>query len=215
MSVADLSVADLRPEIDVEVEITPVGRTLSVSARVEDAGPADVVVRPGVSGFVDEAVVAVGERVSVLWLSSEGARALPADVATVERGAVPRWHLKVVGPAEAIQRRQAVRARVALPVVAVVNGIDLEGDIVDISEGGVRAVVEPYGVTPIAGSTLSLTVQLEEGPITAPAEVVRQQTVDARWALSLRFTDLPEKEQDRLRRRVFRAIREERARHSE
>lgn len=215
MSVADLSVADLRPEIDVEVEITPVGRTLSVSARVEDAGPADVVVRPGVSGFVDEAVVAVGERVSVLWLSSEGARALPAEVATVERGAVPRWHLKVVGPAEAIQRRQAVRARVALPVVAVVNGIDLAGDIVDISEGGVRAVVEPYGVTPIAGSTLSLTVQLEEGPITAPAEVVRQQTVDARWALSLRFTDLPEKEQDRLRRRVFRAIREERARHSD
>lgn len=215
MSVADLSVADLRPEIDVEVEITPVGRTLSVSARVEDAGPADVVVRPGVSGFVDEAVVAVGERVSVLWLSSEGARALPAEVATVERGAVPRWHLKVVGPAEAIQRRQAVRARVALPVVAVVNGIDLAGDIVDISEGGVRAVVEPYGVTPIAGSTLSLTVQLEEGPITAAAEVVRQQTLDARWALSLRFTDLPEKEQDRLRRRVFRAIREERARHSD
>ena len=215
MSVADLSVADLRPEIDVEVEITPVGRTLSVSARVEDAGPADVVVRPGVSGFVDEAVVAVGEQVSVLWLSNEGARALPAEVATVERGAVPRWHLKVVGPAEAIQRRQAVRARVALPVVAVVNGIDLAGDIVDISEGGVRAVVEPYGVTPIAGSTLSLTVQLEEGPITAPAEVVRQQTVDARWALSLRFTDLPEKEQDRLRRRVFRAIREERARHSD
>lgn len=215
MSVADLSVADLRPEIDVEVEITPVGRTLSVSARVEDAGPADVVVRPGVSGFVDEAVVAVGERVSVLWLSDDGARALPAEVATVSRGAVPRWHLKVVGPAEAIQRRQAVRARVALPVVAAVNGIDLQGDIVDISEGGVRAVVEPYGVTPIAGSTLSLTVQLEEGPITAAAEVVRQQTHDARWALSLRFTDLPEKEQDRLRRRVFRAIREERARHSD
>ena len=215
MSVADLSVADLRPEIDVEVEITPVARSFSVSARVEDAGPADVVVRPGLSGFVDEAVVAIGERVSVLWLSSEGARAVPAEVATVERGAAPRWHLKVVGPAEAIQRRQAVRARVALPVVAVVNGVDLPGDIVDISEGGVRAVVEPYGVTPIAGSTVSMTVQLEEGPITAAAEVVRQQTLDARWALSLRFTDLPEKEQDRLRRRVFRAIREERARHSD
>jgi c-di-GMP-binding flagellar brake protein YcgR len=30
--------------------------------------------------------------------------------------------------------------------------------------------------------------------------------------LSLRFPDLPEKEQDRLRRRVFQAMREERAR---
>ena len=215
MSVADLSVADLRPETDVEVEITPLGRTLSVSARVEGAGPVDLRVRPGVSDFVEQTVVTVGERVTVLWLCSDGARALPAEVATVERGAAPRWHLKVVGPTEAIQRREAVRARITLPLTVGVNGVDLEGNILDLSEGGVRALLEPYGDTPLPGTTVSMTVHLEEGPITARAEVVRQQTVDARWALSLRFADLPEKEQDRLRRRVFRAIREERARHSD
>ncbi len=44
------------------------------------------------------------------------------------------------------------------------------------------------------------------------AEVVRYQWRGSRWALSLRCPDLPEEEQDRLRRRVFRAMREDRAR---
>ena len=215
MSVAEVDVAEARPDLDIEAQITALRGDLVVTARVEDAGTATVVVRPSVSEYVDQTVVAVGEEVTVLWLSAEGARALPAEVATVERGAAPRWHLKVVGPTEAIQRREAVRARITLPLTVGVNGVDLEGNILDLSEGGVRALLEPYGDTPLPGTTVSMTVHLEEGPITARAEVVRQQTVDARWALSLRFADLPEREQDRLRRRVFRAIREERARHSD
>jgi c-di-GMP-binding flagellar brake protein YcgR len=123
--------------------------------------------------------------------------------------------LRVVGPTESVQRRQAVRARVAIPLTAIVNGVDLAGDVLDLSEGGVRAIVDPYGVTPAPGSRVGLTVQLEDGPVTARAEVVRQHTVNARWALSLRFLDLPEKDQDRLRRRVFQAMREERARHAD
>jgi c-di-GMP-binding flagellar brake protein YcgR len=42
--------------------------------------------------------------------------------------------------------------------------------------------------------------------------VVWYRVRGARWTLSLRFPALPEKEQDRLRRRVFRAMREDRAR---
>jgi c-di-GMP-binding flagellar brake protein YcgR len=104
---------------------------------------------------------------------------------------------------------------VTVPLTVVVNGVDLDADLLDLSEGGVRAVVDPYGITPAPGSVLRVTVQLEDGPVAARAEVVRQQTVNARWALSLRFLDLPEKEQDRVRRRVFQAMREERARHSD
>jgi hypothetical protein len=215
MSVADVGVADVLPGTDVEVEITPAGRGMSVVARVEGAGTGGLVVRPGVSDFVDQDVVTVGEQVTVLWLTDEGGRALPAEVTTVERGACPRWHLRVVGDTETVQRRQAVRARVGLSLTVSLNGMDLGGDVVDLSEGGVRAVLDPYGITPTPGTAVSLTVRLENGPVTGPAEVVRQQTVDARWAMSLRFTDLPEKDQDRLRRRVFQAIREERARHSD
>jgi c-di-GMP-binding flagellar brake protein YcgR len=215
MSVAEVDVADVRPDTDIEVQVTAVNGGLVVTARVERVDGDAVVIRPSVSEFVDQAVVAVGEEVTVLWLSGDGARALPAEVATVERGAAPRWHLSVVGPTESVQRRQAVRARVTVPLTVVVNGVDLDADLLDLSEGGVRAAVDPYGVTPAPGSVLGVTVQLEDGPVGARAEVVRQQTVNARWALSLRFLDLPEKEQDRVRRRVFQAMREERARHSD
>jgi hypothetical protein len=42
--------------------------------------------------------------------------------------------------------------------------------------------------------------------------VLRQQSRKARWLMSIRFLGLREKEEDRLRRQVFRALREERAR---
>lgn len=215
MSVAEVDVADARPDVDIEAQVTALGTGLVVTARVEDADRTTLVIRPSVSEYVDQTVVAVGEQVTVLWLNGDSARALPAVVATVERGAAPRWHLTVAGPTETVQRRQAVRARIALALTVGFNGIDLDGDMVDLSEGGVRAIVDPFGVTPAPGCTVDLVVQLEDGPVSARAEVVRQQTVAGRWALSLRFVDLPEKEQDRLRRRVFQAMREERARHAD
>ena len=57
-------------------------------------------------------------------------------------------------------------------------------------------------------------MHLEDGDVTSRAEVVWHQTRGTRWWVSLRFLDLPEKEQDRVRRRVFQAMREERARTS-
>ncbi len=216
MSVAEVSVVDARPDVDVEVQVTAVRGALTVTARVEDAGTATVVVRPSVGDFVDGSVVTVGGQVTVLWLTADGARALSAEVATVERGTAPRWQLSVVGSAEAVQRRQAVRVRLALPMTAVVNGADVEGEILDLSEGGVRAVVDAFGLPPLPGDVISVNVHLEGGDVTAPAEVVRHhQTRDNRWGLSLRFVDLPEGEQDRLRRRVFQALREERARNTD
>ncbi|MGY1662584.1 flagellar brake protein [Geodermatophilus sp. SYSU D00705] len=202
------------PMQDCEAEISTATRSLSVSARVESTGPAAVVVRPSAGDFVEQTVVRVGEPVSVFWMGPEGGRSLMAEVTTVERGAVPRWHLAVTSPAEETQRRTAVRARVSLPVVAAVNGVDLDGETLDFSEAGCRAVVEAYGNEPLPGARMGMTLELEGGALVTVAEVVRQHTRNSRWHLSLRFVDLPEKEQDRLRRRVFQALREERARQA-
>jgi c-di-GMP-binding flagellar brake protein YcgR len=203
------------PVRDDEAEISTATRRLSVSARVEAADPSAVVVRPSAGEFVDQAVVRVGEQVSVFWMGPEGGRSFRADVTTVERGAVPRWHLAVTTPAEEAQRRTAVRARIPLPVVATVNGVELEGETVDVSEAGCRVVLDAYGNPPLPGSRIGMTLEVESGPLVTPAEVTRQQTRASRWHLSLRFVDLPEKEQDRLRRRVFQVLREERARQPE
>jgi len=98
-----------------------------------------------------------------------------------------------------------------VPVVAEYGAIDLKGTTVDISEAGLRAEFEGLGAPPEAGAKLDLAVQLEEGGFKTKAEVVRTQARGARWIMSIRFVNIQEKDQDRIRRRVFQALREERA----
>ncbi len=200
------------PHRDGEVEVVLLGHRVSVSARVEAADAATVVLRPSVGEFAGRRVVRIGEEVQLLWPDASGARTVPAEVATVQRGAVPRWHLDVTAPAEPVQRREAVRGRLVVPLTVTVNGADLEGTVLDLSESGVRAAVDAHGPPPSPGTTVAIVLRLEDDVLATPAEVVRYRVRGSRWTLSLRFPDLPEKEQDRLRRRVFRAMREDRAR---
>jgi hypothetical protein len=75
-----------------------------------------------------------------------------------------------------------------------------------------RVAVEGFGIPPEPGTALDVVVSLDDGPLTARGEVMRFQTRGGRWLLSIRFVDLPDRDADRLRRRVFQALREERAR---
>ncbi|SET73039.1 flagellar brake protein [Geodermatophilus poikilotrophus] len=199
------------PHRDGEVEVVLPGHRVSVNARVEAADAATVVVRPSVGEFAGQ-VVRIGEEVQLVWHDAPDVRMVTAEVATVQHGAVPRWHLDVTAPAEPVQRREAVRGRFAVRLTVTVDGVDLAGDVLDLSEAGTRAVVDAYGAPPSPGAAVAVVLELEDGALTTSAEVVWYQVRGRRWTLSLRFTDLPEKDQDRLRRRVFQAMREERAR---
>jgi hypothetical protein len=179
---------------------------------VEDVHDGIITVRPSVGDFVDQEVVAPGDTVDVVWKAPDTRRGMPAEVLEVETGAVVRWRLRAVGLSEPSQRRAAVRARVALPVVAGHGGVDLVGETMDLSENGIRGRFEGFGSLLEPGTTLALTVALEDGEIRTRAEVVRAHSRGARWLMSIRFEDIQEKHQDRVRRRVFQALREERAR---
>jgi hypothetical protein len=199
------------PDEQTEAEVTLVGRGISVSSRVEVVHDGFISVRPSVGEFVEQVVVRVGDIVEVFWRAGDTQRALPAEVTDVEQGSVVRWRLRTTGPAEDSQRRKAVRGRISVPLVAGYGAIDLTGSTVDFSEAGLRAEFEGLGAPPEAGTKLDLTVTLEDGVITTKAEVVRTQTRGARWIMSIRFLDIQEKDQDQVRRRVFQALREERA----
>lgn len=202
-----------RPGADTAADVTSLGRGLAVNARVEVGGEHAVVVRPSVGDYVGQDVVAVGEVVEVFWQGPAGGRALPAVVSRVEFGAAPRWHLTVTGPAIDKQRRTAVRCRVSLPVTVLLRGIELEGTSRDLSEAGLRVVVDGHGsAAPDAGTPLGVTVHLGDGATPYPAEVIRAHGRAGEWLMSLRLVDPSERDQDRLRRRVFQGLREERAR---
>jgi c-di-GMP-binding flagellar brake protein YcgR len=199
------------PEEQTEAEVTLIGRGISVSSRVEVVQNEFISVRPSVGEFVDQVVVQVGDAVELFWKTEDAQRALPAEVTDVESGAVVRWRMRATGPAEASQRRKAVRGRVSVPVTAEYGAVDLKGMTVDLSEAGLRAEFEGLGAPPEAGAKVDLNFQLEDGGIKTKAEVVRTQARGARWVMSIRFVNIQEKDQDRVRRRVFQALREERA----
>ena len=199
------------PEEQTEAEVTLIGRGISVSSRVEVVQNEFISVRPSVGEFVDQVVVRVGDAVELFWKTEDAQRALPAEVTDVESGAVVRWRMRATGPAEASQRRKAVRGRVSVPVTAEYGAVELKGTTVDLSEAGLRAEFEGLGAPPEAGAKVDLTVQLEDGGIKTKAEVVRTQARGARWVMSIRFVNIQEKDQDRVRRRVFQALREDRA----
>jgi hypothetical protein len=199
------------PVEQTEAEVTLTGRGISVSTRVEVVHDGFIAVRPSVGEFVDQVVVRVGDAVEVFWKAEDTQRALPAEITEVEQGAVVRWRMRMTGPAETSQRRKAVRGRVNVPVEADHGAIDLKGTTMDLSEAGLRAEFEGLGAPPEAGAKLLLVVHLEDGDIKTKAEVVRTQAKGARWVMSIRFVDIQERDQDRVRRRVFQALREERA----
>jgi PilZ domain len=75
-----------------------------------------------------------------------------------------------------------------------------------------RVAVDGMGFEPEPGSRLDLIIKLEDGEVKVKSEVIRLQSRGVRWVISLRFVDLEERDSDRFRRRVFQALREERAR---
>jgi PilZ domain len=203
------------PEEQTEAEVTLTARGISVSTRVELVSSGVLVVRPSVGDYVEQVVASVGDRAEVFWSAAGETRALPAEVLAVEPGAAVRWRLRMTGPAEVSQRRLAVRARLALPVELGFGSYEVSGETADVSEAGMRIVLDGFGIPPEAGTALSVVLSLDDGPVTVPGEVVRFQARGARWGLSIRFVDLPDRDADRLRRRVFQALREERARFAD
>jgi hypothetical protein len=201
------------PEEQSEADVTLASREISVNARVESVEDGVLVVRPSAGEYVGQSVVVPGDQVEVYWKATETRRVLPAGVLEVETGAVVRWRLQIIGPAEASQRRAAVRGRVVLPVSVGHGPVELTGESLDLSENGVRAQFEGSGALPEPGSSLDLVLGLEDAELRTKAEVVRAQARGARWLMSIRFVGIPEKDQDRVRRRVFQALREERAKN--
>ena len=200
-----------RPQETTQADVTLVTRGLTVTAQVEVSTEHLIVVRPDGEGTAWKTAVKDGDPVALYWISGYEERTLPARIVEVEAGEQPLWHLAATGPAERSQRRRTVRARVELPVVLPwLDGL-LVGSTVDLSEAGMRVLVDGWGLPPEPGTVAQASITLDDTTVDVRGQIVRQQANGPRWLLSLQFHELPETTGDQLRRRVFRALREERA----
>lgn len=174
-----------------------------------------VVVRPSTQGgSSDGPPIHVDDAVELYWVGGQEERTLSGKVARIDTadGEPPLWHLSVNGPAERSQRRKAVRAQVRVDVVMPWAGAQMKGHTVDLSENGMRALMDGWGLPPDPGSPAQISLALDDALIHLPGEIVWTSIRGAQWLLAMRFVEVPEKAGDLLRRRVFQALRDERAR---
>jgi hypothetical protein len=201
-----------RPTEMTEADVTLVTRGITVQAKVELSNALALVIRPTAETYARTVGIKVGDPVELFWNTGFDERMLPAEISSVEDGRSLRWNLKVTGEATRSTRRKAVRANVELTVRLRLNNTEVKGETVDLSEAGMRALVDGWGIAPDPGTFAEVDVELGREVVRVHGTVVRQEERAGRWMLSMRFDGVPEKDGDRLRRRVFQALREERAR---
>jgi hypothetical protein len=201
-----------RPEESASADVTVISRGITITAQVEVSDTYVVVVRPtgGRPGW-DSAEIQPGDAIELYWVGGHEERTLSGTLSQLEGGADARWHLAVSGQAERSQRRKAVRGRVAVPVLIPWAGGQMTGKTVDLSEGGMRALMDGWGIPPEPGTRSQVTLELPDALVHLHGEFVWTTIRGAQWLLAMKFTDVPEQAADRLRRRVFQALRDERA----
>ena len=87
----------------------------------------------------------------------------------------------------------------------------MTGNTVDLSEGGMRALMDGWGLPPEPGTPTQVSLDLGDALVHLHGEFVWTSIRGAQWLLAMKFDDVPEKAADALRRRVFQALRDERA----
>src|SRR3712207_2998995 len=140
-------VGDGQPTAGTEVQLTPLRKGISLTGSVETVVSATLadsklVVRPDAPQLAKAWAIEAGDRVEVFWRELGVGLALPTQVMNVLPGDDACWQLRVTGPAEPSQRRQAVRAGVQVPIRVHVDGTDTVGETADLSEAGCRVLVE-------------------------------------------------------------------------
>jgi hypothetical protein len=200
-----------RPEESGFADVTLVSKGITVTASVEVSSTGLVVVRPSADGPPHKDAIMIGDAVELYWVGGEEERTLRGTVSEIEDGDEPLWHLKVSGQAERSQRRKAVRGRLEIPVIIPWAGAQMEGRTVDLSEAGMRALMDGWGVPLEPGTATQLTLTLDDALLHLSGEIVWTVERGAQWLLAMKFLDVPEQAADLLRKRVFQALREERA----
>jgi c-di-GMP-binding flagellar brake protein YcgR len=177
-------------------------------------------------------VLDVGEQIEVIWKTSGELRCLPVVLAGIDLGEPPHWRLGPAGVVQRGQRRDAVRAPLRVPVVLGTGPSTAHGTTLDVSEGGLRCVLErksrpaPGATPPVpahaalrVGDVVRVSASFPDLTVSCLSEITRRHSDDdsprlqvepgvaPQTELSLRFIGLPEHVQDAVRRRVFARLR--------
>jgi c-di-GMP-binding flagellar brake protein YcgR len=199
------------PELNAHVDLAVDWWPGPLASRIEDRRGDDLVVAGPTTPGVRPIPAPTGADVRISWLTERGPATVPGVVTDTRPGDHPTWTVRATGAVEVQQRRSYARVAIAEAIVLTSDVADHPATMVDLSEGGLSAVV--FATTGLAsGRVLHAVVDVGGDPLAVTAEVVRHRSIDrSRLFLALRFRGLDPRDADRIRRHVFDLERRRRA----
>ena len=205
------------PGTGTALSVLPLGRDEALTSRVRREDARHLFIAPPRTGSGEIARFVEDDLLELSWQAEDGLRSVAAETLALTDDVT--WRLRISGPATRIQRRDAVRAPIGLPVSVAWDSTVLTGSTVDLSEGGALCVFRPNGdlggalPLPARGRPLWLRLDLYSDELLTEVALVRpERRQDDLHEWSLRFLDLPESAADLVRAHVFTALRNARAR---
>jgi hypothetical protein len=200
------------------LSVLQLGKDIAVTSRVRRVAASSIYITPPRDHQGNRVRFELWDLLELSWQAEDGLRSVPAEA--IGLGNDGSWRLRITGSASRVQRRNAVRAPIGLPVTLTVGGrVELIGSTVDLSEGGTLCVFRPNGQLglqvpmPKRGQVMTLSLDLYSDVLTTDVELVhRRPREDNLHEWSLRFYRLPESAEDLIRSHVFTALRNARAR---
>jgi c-di-GMP-binding flagellar brake protein YcgR len=147
---------------------------LEYSSRIEHVEIDSVAIVAPVGASA--ALLASGSRdVQLSWLSLRGRYEQHCELIEHVAAGTRLWRLRPTRRPVLIQRRRYVRVTAAVPVRVLVDGEDMAGTTVDVSEGGFRVRVPRRAISELAHTTVQAT--LSGAHIAVPGYVVRSTDI--------------------------------------
>ena len=197
------SESPIRPDLRQRVHLRVVRWGVSLPSVVEDVLESDLVLA-GPLHLVDGQMPAKEDRLLVLWEDANGPHQLPCEMGSVLPRELPQWQVRPVGNARTEQRRSHVRVHADSPATLIRDRQAYAVTLVDLSEGGMRAVLADADTVVGVGDLVSVILTFEKIEHDMRARVVRVQVEPQQpRVIAASFLDLTLTQSDELRRHVF------------
>lgn len=192
------------PDVNTLAFIDVVDEPVMLQSRVESVQGTAVTLAAPTGAYGMPVLPIAGETVLIAWNTVRGYFERKGIVECSERTPQPRMTVRPLGDVRNLQRRAHVRVPQLSPVTIALGEHKIRASLLDVSESGVRCVIDrpsPIGMDTEVTVTLDL---LEEELVQLPATPARMYAIDdEHLEIGLTFTDIDDRTASRIRRHVF------------
>ena len=191
------------PDVNALAFIDVVDEPVMLQSRVESISGTAVTLAAPTGAYGMPVLPTAGETVLVAWNTVRGYFERKGIVEYSERTPQPRMTVRPLGEVRKLQRRAHVRVPQLSPVSISLGSQKLRASLLDVSESGVRCVVDrptPLGMD----STVTVTLEFDDTVEELEAIPARMYAIDdENLEVGLTFLQIDERIATKIRRHVF------------